>query len=335
MAWTRQLKDGTYKGAYRDAYGKRKTLPGTYIQKRHAQRAAEAKEEEARRLRHKDTPVTWGQWCEQWLAHRDVAESTRLTDEQRINSHVLPKWGKVALSDIKRGDVKRWATDLKQNHAPNTVNRIVGILNTSLREAVDQELISVNPAQGVRLSVGEVTHERFLTKTELDRVCARMSPEWARLARFLAYTGLRWGEAVGLQAKRVDRERGMILVAEVWDDKAGELKAYPKGKKRRTVPCPEWLIDGLRLSDPILPSPRGKRPAIRNFRRALDDAADSADIERLRVHDLRHTYASWLIQAGVPMEEVRKLLGHTSVQTTQRYAHLADTPADSVLAALA
>ena len=334
MAWVRQLADGTYRGGYRDAYGKRKTAEGTYRQKRHALRAAEAKEEEARRLKLKDTPITWGQWSEQWLEHRDVAESTRLTDQQRIDSHVLPRWGSVALSDIKRADVKRWATDLKRNHAPNTVNRIVGILNTSLKEAVDQELISVNPAQGVRLSVGEATHERFLTKTELDKVCAHLSPEWARLARFLAYTGLRWGEAVGLQSKRIDRERGMILVAEVWDDKAGEMKPYPKGKRRRSVPCPGWVMDGLKDADPVLPSPRGKRPAIRNFRRALDDAADAAKVERFRVHDLRHTYSSWLVQAGVPLEEVRKLLGHTSVQTTQRYAHLADTPTDSILNAL-
>lgn len=335
MAWVRQLADGTYRGGYRDAYGKRKTVDGAYVQKRHALRAAEAKEEEARRLKLKDTPITWGQWCEQWVEHRDVAESTRLTDQQRIDSHVLPRWGNVALSDIKRGDVKRWATDLKKDHAPNTVNRIVGLLSTSLKEAVDQEVIHHNPAQGVRLKVGEATHERFLTKTELDKVCARLSPEWARLARFLAYTGLRWGEAAGLQAKRIDRERGVILVAEVWDDKAGKLKAYPKGKKRRTVPAPEWVIDGLKASDPVLPSPRGRRPALRNFRRALDDAADAAKIERFRVHDLRHTYSSWLVQAGVPLEEVRKLLGHTSVQTTQRYAHLADTPADSILNALA
>ena len=334
MAWTRQLADGTYRGAYRDAYGKRKTVDGTYAQERHAKRAAEAKEEEARRLKHKDTPITWGQWSEQWLEHRDVAESTRLTDEQRINSHVLPRWGSTALSDIKRADVKRWMTELKKNHAPNTVNRIVGILNTSLKEAVDQELISLNPAQGVRLSVGEATHERFLTKTELDKVCAHLTPEWARLARFLAYTGLRWGEAVGLQAKRIDRERGMILVAEVWDDKAQTMKPYPKGKRRRSVPVPEWVIDGLKDADPVLPSPRGKRPQIRNFRRALDDAADAAKVERFRVHDLRHTYSSWLVQAGVPLEEVRKLLGHTSVQTTQRYAHLADTPTDSILSAL-
>ena len=334
MAWTRQLADGTFKGAYRDAYGKRKTVDGTYVQERHAKRAAEAKEEEARRLKHKDTPITWGQWSEQWLEHRDVAESTRLTDEQRINSHVLPRWGNTALSDIKRADVKRWMTELKKGHKPNTVNRIVGILNTSLKEAVDQELISVNPAQGVRLSVGEATHERFLTKKELDKVCAHLSPEWARLARFLAYTGLRWGEAVGLQAKRIDRKRNMILVAEVWDDKAGEMKPYPKGRRRRSVPAPEWVVDGLKDADPVLPSPRGKRPAIRNFRRALDDAADLAKVERFRVHDLRHTYSSWLVQAGVPLEEVRKLLGHTSVQTTQRYAHLADTPTDSILDAL-
>ena len=334
MAWVRQLANGEYRGGYRDAYGKQKTAPGTFKHKPAAMRAAAKMEAEVREMRTKDTPITWAEWSKEWQSHRDIAASTKLTDEQRIDLHVMPRWGKTALSDITRADVKRWVADLKKNHAPTTVNRIVGLLNTSLREAVDHELIHVNPAQGVRLKTGEVTHERFLTKAEVDRVCEHLSPQWSKLTYLLAYTGLRWGEAAGLQPSRFDRNRGVILVAEVWDEKNGKLLDYPKGKKRRTVPVPKWLHGAIGDTDPVILSPRGERPRSRSLRRALDDAAVLAKVEPFRIHDLRHSFASWLIQGGVPVEEVRRLLGHTSIQTTQRYAHLAEVPNEDVLNAL-
>lgn len=334
MAWVRKLANGEYRGGYRDAYGKRRTVDGTYRQKAAALRAANAKEGEVRVSRAKDAPLTWGEWCNTWLAHRTVEESTRVEDEARINKHVRPRWGNVRLTDITRADVKAWMVELSKGRAPATVNRIIGHLNTSLNEAVNMEVLHANPAQGVRMKSGGATHERFLTKTELDKVCANLSPTWRNLTYLLAYTGLRWGEVAGLQPKRVDLDRGMILVAEVWDDKNGKLKPYPKGRKRRTVPLPKWLHETIGDTDPVMVSERGLRPDRRHLQRALDIAVVKAGVERFRVHDLRHTYSSWLVQAGVPLEEVRKLLGHTSVQTTQRYAHLADMPTENILAAL-
>lgn len=334
MAWVRELADGTYRGAYRDAHGKRKTLPGTYRTKPAALRAANAKEEEVRGTRAKDTSITWGQWCKTWQSQRHVEESTRRKDQERIDLHLMPRWGNVKLNSIERADVKRWAAELSESRSPSTVNRIVGHLTTSLNHAVDQEVITSNPAQGIRHKTGQATHDRYLTKDEVAIICSHLIRPWANLTNFLAYTGLRWGEAMGVTERRLSRERGMLLVAEVWDEGGKQVKAYPKGKHRRSVPVPQWLIDGLPDSDPLLPSPRGAIPGSRNFRRALDIAADTAGIERFRIHDLRHTYASWLLQAGIPLEEVGRLLGHTDSKTTQRYAHLADLPSEDVLAAL-
>lgn len=342
MAWVRQLSDGTYKGAYRDAHGKRKTVPGVYRHKKAAERAAEAKEQEARHTREKDNPLTWREWSKIWIPQRDIAPGTAETDKQRIDSHVMPRWGDVKLTDITRAEVKEWVTELRgvpddddnPERAASTVNRIAGLLSTSLEQALDSEYIAVNPARGIRLKTGEETHDRYLTKAEVRRICEHLSPRWQNITNLLAYTGLRWGEAVGLSDRRVSRSRGILLVAEVWDQKTEQMKKYPKGKKRRSVPVPDWVLENLPTVDPLLPSPRGARPGNRNFQRALDDAAKVAKIERFRVHDLRHTYASWLIQAGVPIEEVRRLMGHVSIQTTQRYAHLAETPKASVLAAL-
>ncbi|MBK0296310.1 tyrosine-type recombinase/integrase, partial [Bacillus sp. S34] len=130
-------------------------------------------------------------------------------------------------------------------------------------------------------------------------------------------------------------------VAETWDDKLKTVKDYPKGRRRRTVPVPDWTLDYL---DPLLVGRRGGFIFLsadgtpldhHNYRRRIwIPAVKRAGLDDVHLHDARHTYASWLIQDGVSLEEVGRLLGHVSPLTTRRYAHLAETPTASVLSAL-
>lgn len=348
MAWVRKLADGTYRGAYRDSSGRRITLPGSYTHKANALRAANTAETDARLRRTQDTPLTWGQWVDTWHRQRPIEDSTRKEDDRRIREVLKPKWGDTALPDITRAAVKQWAEELAayetttaagktviRKRAPLTVKKFITLLSASLNAAVDQELITTNPAAAIKVRGGEATHERFLTREELDAVAEHMrNPAHKAILYLLANTGLRWGEAAGLQWKRYDPKRQVILVAEVWSDAISDLKPYPKGKRRRTVPAPAWLMDLFEEGDPVLKSPLGARADRRNFADEMHTAADLAGVEYFRVHDLRHTYASWLIQAGIPLLEVGRLMGHESIQTTMRYAHLAEQPTDEVLAAL-
>ena len=338
MAWVRKNKDG-YVACYRDRAGKQRTVKGrTFKYKAEARSAAEEAETKAQATRTSST-ITWGEWCETWLAQRTVAPSTATEDEKRINTYLNPRWADVRLSDITREDLKAWRAEMlkeyetevrgetvKRKRTTGTVNRVLSLMSKSLNDAVDSEVLDYNPARG-------------LTKDELHNIAAELSPRWALLALTMAYTGMRWGEAKvhavpGITQKRLDRERGMLQIAEVWDDKNGEVKPYPKGKTRRSVPVPKWLLELLPDDGPLLLSPNGAMPQNNNFRRALNIAADATGIERFRAQDLRHTFASWLIQGGVPVEEVRRLMGHQSILTTQRYVHLAEMPTAKILAAL-
>ncbi|BAS07340.1 tyrosine recombinase XerC-like [Arthrobacter sp. Hiyo4] len=169
----------------------------------------------------------------------------------------------------------------------------------------------------------------------------------------MAGCGLRWGEAMGLHRHRLDLERGWLRVVETWDPKAAQIKAYPKGKKARNVPVPDWVREALarvqvldagscghahaagRCRSNLVLHGHGEMADVNNWRkRVWAPALERADIGHARPHDLRHTYASWLVQNGVPIEEVARLLGHASSAVTQRYAHLADVPKDAVLNAV-
>jgi integrase len=196
--------------------------------------------------------------------------------------------------------------------------------------------------------------ERFLTPAEFAALTEEFWDAFGVAAiALMAGCGLRWGEATGLHRHRMDRERGWLRVVETWDPKAGQIKAYPKGKKARDVPVPTWVGEILdRL--PILPAAdcahvhaagrcrsnlvlhgAGQMTDVNNWRkRVWAPALGRAKIGHARPRDLRHTYASWLVQNGVSIEEVPRLLGQASSVVTQRYAHLADTRKDSVLTAL-
>lgn len=360
MAWTRKLPSGRYQGLYRDgAGGVRTAAGGPFAHKAAARRAAEDAEVEARSPGWRypaAARTTWGEWSQAWLRTRRVEASTRVGDDSMLAKHIVPRWAEVPLCDITRHDVRQWAADLRagegggRERAPATVQRIVTLFSASLSAAVDAEVLQVNVAQRLRLQSGGAAHERFLTRAEFRAVLDELDGENAVMARLLAATGMRWGEAAGLHWSQVDVERGLISVTQAWSTSGRAMKGYPKSRRGRDVPILDWLdlpdraerttscgyehVSGRCRSGLVVTSQRGAVMDQAKFYKTWRAAVLRARIGHVRVHDLRHTYASWLLQAGVPLAEVGRLLGHISVATTQRYAHLAAVPSAAVRAAL-
>lgn len=363
MAWVRKLPSGKYQARYRDAMGKVRSTPGgPFTHKREAVRAGEAAEAESRKPGWRDPEagrMTWGIWCEtRWWPSRTVEASTLRADANRRDVHVMPRWRDTPLVDITRHDVKAWAADLRtyvdehgdeRTRSGATVQRIVHLLSASLAAAVDAEILTSNPAARLKLGGGTSSPERYLTRDEFDRVIEHLDGEHRVMAELLAGTGMRWGEAAGLHWARVDARRGVVEIAEVWDAKARRMKPYPKGKRRRHVPLPDWVelgtvddkgtcryehVEGRCPSPLVVTTARGAVLDATQFRTAWNAACAAADVGHVRVHDLRHSYASWLLQGDISLARVGKLLGHIAPVTTQRYAHLDETPADDVLQAL-
>ena len=344
MPWAEKLPSGKYRALYRDRAGKRRSA-GTFPHQKAAENAAAVAEADSRKAGWRDPSAgfrTWGDWCAEWWPTRPVEPGTLQRDAYRRDLYLLKQWGDVPLADITRHEVKAWAARLTRSElAPASVQRIVYMFSSSMTAAVDAEIITVNPAYRIKITAGETSSERYLSHDEYAAVDEQLPDAFHQaLGALLVGTGMRWGEAVGAQIQRLDFNRGIVRVAETWDDTMRRVKPYPKGRKIRDVPIPDWVIERLEpLVDGrkrgLLFERNGMMPIASNWRsRVWVPAVQTAAIGHVRVHDLRHTYASWLIQSGLPLAEVGRLMGHVSPMTTQRYAHLQDTDPAKVLRAI-
>ncbi|MEU5945164.1 tyrosine-type recombinase/integrase [Micromonospora sp. NPDC047465] len=139
--------------------------------------------------------------------------------------------------------------------------------------------------------------------------------------RFLAHTGLRWGESSALRVSRLDLLRRRVTVAVAFVEVSGELvEGTPKNHQRRSVPIPRFLVDelaahvaGKRRNEMVFTAPNGGPLRNTNFRaRVFGPAAASVGLVGLTPHDLRHTAASLAVAAGANVKAVQRMLGHAS-----------------------
>jgi integrase len=219
-----------------------------------------------------------------------------------------------------------------------TINKEIGLLSAAInyaRREWDWEI--PNPAKEMRLKVPE-GRVRSLTLDEARRLIveaakSRKSPHLADFVRLALNTGCRRGELLKLQWKRVDLGANLIFLGEQ-DTKTARRRSVPLNAEARAA-----LLNLARFRAAHCPdSPwvfahrDGRRQA--EIRGAFSVALRNAGIEDFRIHDLRHTCASWLVSAGQPLPAVRDLLGHSTIQMTERYAHLAPKNVRAAVAVL-
>ncbi|MBC9954904.1 tyrosine-type recombinase/integrase [Leucobacter sp. cx-42] len=367
MAWAVKRPSGKWQGKYRNAAGESRSA-GTFKLKRDAMEAASKAEYSAiepKAAEPTNAEITWGEWCEQWWLTRVAENTTLASEDSMIQKRIAPTWRDVRLVDISKHDVQAWASTLLVAQKPvgkekalkalqpASVRRVLNVFVSSLSSAVDANLIDSNPAMSVKLPPNPQGKEVFLTQAQFKALVDAIDhTEDAALVTWLAYTGMRFGEAAGLHWHNVDETRMLATVADVYD--GSEIKPYPKGRRQRFVPIFDFLLDDLERpttatgcgvkhrdgkckSSLVFTTHTGMPVDRRNFtKRVLAPALEEAKLDKLGVtlHDLRHTYASWLIQGGQPLERIAELLGHASLSTTQIYAHLAPARHDAILASL-
>ena len=232
------------------------------------------------------------------------------------------------VQSLKPADIHGYIAARKETGVSNsTVNRELAFLSACIAWC-NRELgwNLPNPIPGRKLKEPE-GRTRWLSLAEAEKlVDAASSNERAPyLADFLTLalnTGMRRGEMLGLEWRRVDLQRRVISL-EAAHTKTGKSRSVPLNDNARAA-----LINRARFRAERCPgSPwvfaNDKGARISSFKRSFATACRVAGIEDFRIHDLRHTCAAWLVTAGVPLPEVRDLLGHSSVTMTERYAHLA------------
>lgn len=245
-------------------------------------------------------------------------------DRSMIDRLILPVLGTRRVADLTRREIE--ALHIASADRPYRANRLLALLSKMFSLAVAWDLRSDNPVKGIA-RFHEEKRDRWLSEAELGRLWSVLerhpNRRSAGVVMLQLLTGARLGEVLSAQRQDFDLLRG------VW------TKPSHRTKQRRTehVPLPapavrlvEDIATGLH-DDEVWLFP-GNRPGehLKDIKRFWASALAHAGIENYRRHDNRHTYASHLVSDGLSLEIVGRLLGHTSPETTKRYAHLADDP---------
>jgi site-specific recombinase XerD len=233
--------------------------------------------------------------------------------------HLDPFFGKSNLLSISPKMVSRYKVlRNSEGAAPASVNRELSMLTKAFNLAVKEwEWLRDNPASKVPKDKENNERDRWLTKGE-EKMILENSPEWVReIVVFLLNTGLRLEESLSLEWSRVNLLRRTILIRET---KNGSPKILPLNKIALEVLNQRSRVKSLK-NDLVFISCRGKKINRHYLRKCFYDVLKEVGIENLWLHDLRHTFATRLAQAGVDLYKISKLLGHKDIRMTQRYAH--------------
>jgi integrase len=314
--------------SFTDAGGKRIRRSTGTTDRREAE-ALEAKwKVEAYRSRQWDeTPVrTFDELMLDYLkATRDKRSHRRDCDAAR---HLSAFFRGRDLGALSGQDVRAYVARRKAEEVSNgTVNRELCLLSAAVNFANREwEWQLPNPVSGRKLKEPE-GRVRWLTRAEaaaLIRMAEQEAnaPHLADFIRLALNTGCRKQELLGLEWRRVDLQAGLIRL-EAEHTKSGKRRSVPLNAEARAVIIgrARFRAQHCPASPWVFAHPDGSR--IQDVKRSFATACRRSGIEDFRIHDLRHTCAAWLVTAGVPLTEVRDLLGHSTVMMTERYAHLA------------
>ena len=295
--------------------------------------------------------MTLGELGPAWLERQRgrLKPSSYATVETAWRTRIEPRWGTVALGDIRPTSVQHWLSELGRGTPDSkpigaaALKRMHYVLSRILGDAVRDNLIAKNPAAGVQLPRPARKRPVFLTHQQVGALAAAAA-EHEALVLLLAYTGLRWGEAIGLRVSDLDMLRRRASISENAVQSGAQIHVgTPKAHKQRTVPLPEFLLtylarqcEGRGRDDLLFPGDdsghlRRPHPESGWFAKAVAES----NIPRTTPHDLRHTAASLAVSAGANVKAVQKMLGHASAaMTLDIYADLFDDDLEAVATAL-
>lgn len=304
-----------------------------------------------------DTTRTVADQVDHHIKHlTDVTAGTRRRYQKIADLQIRPRFGRTLLGDLTRDMVAEWINDQSardrrgeaQPASSKTIDNRKGVLSSALNSAVRDGLIPLNPARGVHPRRDDHASDDhiYLTLPEFELLLTLVREHYRPLVTLLGLTGIRWGEATALTAGNIDHATHTARIRQAWkhtDSGAMELGPPKSKKSRRTVAVPEPVFVALapsmadkRSGDIVLLSPRGNPIRSGTFHNVVWQPA-VAELEqrigkRPRVHDLRHSWASWAIQRNVPLPVIQRQMGHESIETTvDTYGHLARSDFDPLL----
>ncbi len=243
-------------------------------------------------------------------------------DEQLFRLRIQPAFGRKRLNEVSRQQVQSFHTGLlDQALSPASCDHHVKLIRFALNKAVEWDLLDKNPAAGVPLFNQDNRIERYLNEEELQRLLMVLRTDEnrmvCRIALFLLSTGARLNEALTAKWAQIDRTQ------RVWRISA----EHSKSKRMRSVPLNDSALEVLEqlctegeFANLFVNHQTGQ--PYTTIMKVWARLRQKAGLPDLRIHDLRHQFASFLVNSGRSLYEVQQILGHSDPSVTQRYAHL-------------
>jgi len=316
-----------------------RTMRGDHMQAlRHGVEFLKNKDEEAQAKKRKVMTFgeAWQLYSEKWLPNL-----SRQEDEiGRYNNHIAPRFADTPLDEIKTIDLEGFKQELltKKKLSPASTKHVLGNMRRVFNKLIEWELYDGRvPTVGVKMPKVDNARVRFLTADESDRLMEEIkkrSLTWWRISVISLNTGMRLNEVLSLAWGDVDVKHGII---QVLFGKTGQRMAQMNAVVRDVFS--EIPRSGSSPAALVFPSRHGEMikvtDASKTFSRVVKylglNPKGTHDSQKVVFHTLRHTFASWLAIAGVPLYTISTLLGHASIDMTKRYAHLCpDTKQEAV-----
>jgi len=251
--------------------------------------------------------------------------------EADLRLRVLPEFGSRKLSDITRTDLQDFTDRLRaEGHAASTVQCTLLPLRAIFRRELARGRIAVNPTSGLEVPAIRGGRDRIADPGEAAKLLAAVPEADQAMWATAMYAGLRRGELLALRVEDIDLDAGVIRVWHGWDTKVGRIET--KGRNRRRVPIPAVLRGYLtahllrtgRRGDDLVFGETAENPVRPGTMTGRADRAwEAAGLDRITLHECRHTFASLMIAAGVNAKALSTYMGHANIQITfDKYGHM-------------
>ena len=269
-----------------------------------------------------DTNITFREFVEkEYIPHIKANKKTWQDDVSKLKTHMIPAFGDFPMSAITAKALKKYQSKISTRNSPSTSNRHMTVIIYIFNLALEWQVIDKNPCTGIIKKYKEATKGRSLSDAELkiflttlDQATQSVS---VHVIRFLLYTGLRLSEATHLLWENVNLTTNSVTLP---NTKSGNSRTVVLNQlAKNTIE----KMTAFKTNEFVFPG-KGPQGHLITPRRVFLDITKKADLNKLRLHDLRHTFASICVNSGQSLYEVQKLLGHENINMTQRYAHLGD-----------
>lgn len=249
------------------------------------------------------------------------------TDFSMIHNHLVPQIGRKSMRYISPPDVAIFVDHMKQkDYAIGTINRALVLLRYGFELAIrwKEPGVEVNPVKEIKNIKDDNKLERYLCNKQaevlMQAVAQSSNPMLEHIVLFLIYTGARKNEVLQACWQDVDWQKSSWRIPKT---KSGKVRHVPLS--RGALELLKKLQNQIKLDHmgkhAIFANPETGKPFI-SFFYSWNNARVRAGMPEFRIHDLRHSFASYLVNAGRSLYEVQELLGHSDIKTTSRYAHL-------------